>query len=158
VLREEEHDDLMLDVMGLFRFLLYTPTAESKYQREDKAPRLEYDFMPASTGVNDLFDNFFMDKMGSGLSDSGQKNNADEWNEDAERCVKIAENDTLLSMDQNEWKNAVQSEFVSNLRLTTYNFFIDYELSSGGVLVPLCVPLFWCVCCVLCFTGIVTLR
>ena len=71
VLREEEHDDLMLDVMGLFRFLLYTPTAESKYQREDKAPRLEYDFMPASTGVNDLFDNFFMDKKVSSLSDSG---------------------------------------------------------------------------------------
>jgi len=104
VLREEEHDDLMLDVIGLFGPLSYTPTAESKYQREDKAPRLEYDFVPASTGVNDLFDDFFMDKKGSGLSDSGQKNDGDEWNEDAERCVKIAEKDTLVSMDQNEWK------------------------------------------------------
>ena len=104
--------------------------------------------------MNDLFDNVFMDKKGSGLSDSGQKNNADEWNEDAERCVKIADKDTL----QIEWKNALQSEFESDLRLTTYNFFIDYEPSSGGVLVPLCVPPFWCVCCVLYFTGIVTLR
>jgi len=160
VLREEEHDDLMLDVMGLFRPLSYTSTAESKYQRKDKAPRLEYNFMPASTGVNDLFDNFFMDKKGSGLSDSGQKNNADEWNADAERCVQIAEKDTLLSTDQIEWKNALLSEFESHLRLTTYNFFIDYrdEPPSGGVLVPLCVPPFWCVCCVLCFTGTVTLR
>jgi len=49
VLREEEHDDRMLDVMALFRPLSYTPTAESKYQCEDKAIRLEYDFMPVST-------------------------------------------------------------------------------------------------------------
>jgi len=148
----------MLDVIGLFGPLSYTPTAESKYQREDKAPRLEYDFVPASTGVNDLFDDFFMDKKGSGLSDSGQKNDGDEWNEDAERCVKIAEKDTLVSMDQNEWKNALQSEFESDLRLTTYNFFIDYRPSSGGVLVPLCAPPFWCVCCVVFFTETVTLR
>ena len=150
MLREEEHDDRMLDVTALFRPLSYTPTAESKYQCEDKAPRLEYDFMPASTGVNDLCGDFFMENKGSGLSDSGQKNNADEWNEEAERCVKIAEKDTLLSMDQIEWKNALQSEFESDLRLTTYNFFIDYEPSPGGVFVPLCVPPFWlCMLCAL---------
>ena len=97
----------MLDVMGLIRPLSYTPMAESKFQREDKAPRLEYDFTPESTEVNDLFDTFFMDEKKSGLSDLGQKNNADEWIEDSERRVKIAKEDTLLSMDQVEWKHAL---------------------------------------------------
>jgi len=107
VLREKEQDDCMLDVMGLIRPLSYTPMAESKFQREDKAPRLEYDFTPESTEVNDLFDTFFMDEKKSGLSDLGQKNNADEWIEDSERRVKIAKEDTLLSMDQVEWKHAL---------------------------------------------------
>ena len=81
--------------------------------------------MPESMGVNAFFDKFFMDEQGSGLSGSGPKNDAYEWNENAKRRVKIAEEDTSLSLDQIKWKNALQSEFESDLGLKTYNFFIN---------------------------------
>jgi len=63
----------MLDVMALFHPLSYNPMAESKYHRENKAPRLEYDFMPESTGVNDLFDKKFHRLKGIGPFRLGSK-------------------------------------------------------------------------------------
>jgi len=79
-----------------------------------------------------------MDVQGSGVAVSGSKNNADQSNENVEKCVKMAEKDT--SLEQDAWGNELQIQFESDLRLKTYNYFMDYELSSDGVLAPLYVP------------------
>jgi len=125
-------------VMALFCPITYTPSAESKFQRSDEAPHLMYDFLAGCVGPSVLLDNKIMDVQGSGVAVSGSKNNADQSNENVEKCVKMAEKDT--SLEQDAWGNELQIQFESDLRLKTYNYFMDYELSSDGVLAPLYVP------------------
>ena len=62
-----EDDERMVHVIALFRPMTYDPFAESKYQRNDEAPHLEYAFMPDCIGPRVLLDNFFVDVQGSDI-------------------------------------------------------------------------------------------
>ena len=51
------------------------------------------------------------------------------------KCVKIVEKHLLY--EQLEARHGtLQSQFESDLRLKTYDYYLDYKISSGGVLVP----------------------